>query len=185
MAKTESKMVELGSPASNFSLPAPITGQLVELESLSRDKAATLVMFICNHCPYVKHVALELTKISIDYSKKGLAIVAVNSNDVVNYPEDSPEKMIDFQNEYDFDFPYLFDDSQEVARAYQATCTPDFFLYDRNLRLVYRGQLDDSRPENGIEVSGSDLRGAIDAVLTGAEIPVQQRASMGCNIKWK
>jgi len=142
-------------------------------------------MFICNHCPFVKHVREELARLGRDYRSKGVEIVAINSNDVANYPDDSPEKMKDEVAQAGYTFPYLFDETQDVARAYEAACTPDFFLFDRRHQLVYRGQLDDSRPGNGVPVTGKDLRRAIDAVLAGQPVDQNQMPSMGCNIKWK
>ena len=181
-------MVALGTPAPHFKLPEPATGRTVALDDL-KASPALLVMFICNHCPFVKHVRDELARLGRDYQNKGLAIVAINSNDVANYPDDSPAKMIEESKEAGYTFPYLFDESQSVARAYDAACTPDFFLFDKSRKLVYRGQLDDSRPvtppANAIPVTGKDLREAIDAVLAGKAVSTQQMPSMGCNIKWK
>ncbi|MGE5191428.1 MAG: thioredoxin family protein, partial [Deltaproteobacteria bacterium] len=143
------------------------------------------VMFICNHCPYVKHVRSGLAQLVKEYQAQGVAAVGISSNDVKSYPDDSPAKMVVEVKEAGYTFPYLYDESQAVARAYQAACTPDFFLFDRERRLIYRGQLDDSRPSNGIPVTGKDLRAALDAVLAGTPVPKDQKASIGCNIKWK
>jgi thiol-disulfide isomerase/thioredoxin len=177
-------MVALGSQAPPFDLPEPATGRNVSLKDFAT-APALLVMFICNHCPFVKHVREELARLGRDYQKKGIAIVAINSNDIANYPDDSPEKMKEEVNAAGYTFPYLFDETQDVAKDYDAACTPDFFLYDRSRRLVYRGQLDDSRPGNGIPVTGGDLRAALDAVLAGDPVDETQMPSIGCNIKWK
>ena len=175
-------MLPLGTVAPEFKL-SDTRGKQVALEDFS-DKAALLIMFICNHCPFVKHVRSELVSLGRDYLPRGVAIVAISSNDVVNYPEDSPARMADEAKDAGYSFPYLFDESQSVAHAYRAACTPDFFLFDKNRKLVYRGQLDDSRPGNGIPVTGEDLRAAIDALLAGQRIETEQRPSLGCNIKW-
>jgi peroxiredoxin len=177
-------MIALGMPAPAFKLTEPATGKTVSRDDF-RAAPALLVMFICNHCPFVKHVRTELARLGRDYQKKNVAIVAINSNDVANYPDDSPAKIKDEVKAAGYTFPYLFDESQEVARAYDAACTPDFFLYDKQRRLVYRGQLDDSRPDSGIPVTGKDLRAALDAVLAGKPVDDNQMPSMGCNIKWK
>jgi thiol-disulfide isomerase/thioredoxin len=142
-------------------------------------------MFMCNHCPYVKHVRSGLAQLAKDYQAKGIAVVGISANDVQSHPDDSPAKMAAEAKDAGYTFPYLYDETQTVARAYQAACTPDFFLFDREKRLVYRGQLDDSRPGNGIPVTGKDLRAALDAVLAGQPVPKDQKASIGCNIKWK
>lgn len=184
MARTPSTMVALGTPAPSFGLPDAVSGQVVTLDSL-KDHPSLLVMFICNHCPFVKHVRDELARLGRDYQPKGLAIVAINANDVANYPDDSPDKMKEESRAAGYVFPYLFDETQDVAKAYHAACTPDFFLYDRNRKLVYRGQLDDSRPNSGIPVTGKDLRAAIDATIAGKPVNANQMPSMGCNIKWK
>ena len=176
-------MLPLGSVAPDFKLP-DINGNLVTLGD-SSDKAALLVMFICNHCPFVKHVRSELARLGRDYLPRGVAIVAISSNDAVNYPEDSPSKMAEEAKEAGSGFSYLFDESQSVAQAYRAACTPDFFLFDKNRKLVYRGQLDDSRPGNGIPVTGRDLRAALDATLAGQSVTTAQKPSLGCNINWK
>lgn len=176
-------MLSLGTEAPDFRLPAT-TGKHVSKSDFT-GKIGLLVMFICNHCPYVKHVRSELARLGRDYITRGIGMVAISANDVVNYPEDSPAKMIEEASEAGYVFPYLYDESQATARAYRAACTPDFFLFDRNHKLVYRGQLDDSRPANGIPVTGEDLRAALEALLTGKSIPTDQKPSLGCNIKWK
>ncbi len=175
-------MVALGSPAPDFALP-DTDGKTVR----RRDYAGRpiLVIFLCNHCPYVKHVANDLAQVATKYMQKGVAVVGVSSNDVANYPEDSPQNMRIEKRDRGYAFPYLFDESQEVARAYHAACTPDFFLYDNNHRLVYRGQFDDSRPGNGKPITGLDLTLAVEALVTGKPPIATQKPSMGCNIKWK
>ena len=182
MVRTASTMLPLGTTAPDFRLP-DTDGKVVSLDDF-RDAQGMLVMFICNHCPFVKHVRKELALLARDYQRK-LGIVGINSNDVAAFPDDSPENMKKEKNDAGYVFPYLFDETQEVARAYHAACTPDFFLFDRDRRLVYRGQLDGSRPGNDVPVSGKDLRLAIDALLTGKPIPAEQKPSLGCNIKWK
>jgi thiol-disulfide isomerase/thioredoxin len=184
MALTESTMKELGSPLPSFSLPDVVSGRMVSPEDFA-DRKALLVMFLCRHCPYVKHVEKELAKLARDYAGKPLGIIAISSNDAAAYPEDAPESLKQQALELGFAFPYCYDESQDVARAFQAACTPDFFLYDAQRKLVYRGQLDDSRPGNGKPVTGRDLRAAIDAVLEGRAVSQNQRPSAGCNIKWK
>lgn len=183
MVLTPSTMIPLGTQAPSFRLP-DTEGKLVSSDDL-RDAKALLVMFICNHCPYVKHVADELAKLGKQYQAKGVAVVGISANDVTTHPDDSPEKMAEESRMRGYTFPYLYDESQEVAKAYSAACTPDFFLFDADQKLVYRGQLDGSRPGNDIPVTGEDLRAALDAVLNGKPVPVEQRPSMGCNIKWK
>jgi peroxiredoxin len=183
MALTESTMLELGTQAPDFALTDVTTGKVVRRDDL-RGKAL-LVMFICTHCPYVKHIEKTLGKLGDDYAGKPLAIVAICSNDVENYPADRPEGLKTQAANFGFSFPYLHDESQAVARAYKAACTPDFFLFDSEQRLVYRGQYDSSRPGNGIPVTGEDLRAAIDTVLSGKPVSPDQRPSIGCNIKWK
>lgn len=177
-------MVPLGTIAPDFTLPDPASGDTVSLDECTGDKG-TLVMFICNHCPYVKHIADELARLGEEYMPKGIGMVAISSNDAENYPADSPAKMVEESENRGYPFPYLYDESQEVAHAYSAVCTPDFFLYDTDRRLVYRGQFDDSRPTNGIPVSGRDLRQAFDAVLDGREVDPDQVPGIGCGIKWK
>jgi peroxiredoxin len=181
MAAVESQMLELGTEAPAFSLPDPDG----TMHSLRDGAAAYLVMFICNHCPYVKHVREELARIGRDYSDRDVAICAINSNDVTTHPGDSPDKMKEEAAEWGYVFPYLYDASQEVAKAYRAACTPDFYVFDAGRRLVYRGQLDDSRPSNNEPVDGGDLRAALEAVLSGEPVPDAQKASIGCNIKWR
>ena len=183
MAKTPSTMTALGTSAPDFRLP-DTNGKLVARDDF-RAAPALLVMFICNHCPYVKHIRQGLAAFGRDYGAKGLAIVGINSNDVANYPDDSPAKMAEEAKAAGYTFPYLFDESQAVAKAYGAACTPDFFLFDRDGKLVYRGQFDESRPGNGIAVTGKDLRAACDAVLAAKPVSLEQRPSIGCNIKWK
>jgi peroxiredoxin len=175
-------MIPLGTAAPDFAL-RNIDGRTVRRAVY--EGLPLLVMFICNHCPYVVHVNEGLVAFARDYQERGLSIVAINSNDVANYPEDSPAKMKEYARRLGYTFPYLYDETQEVARAYDAQCTPDFFLFDAAHRLAYRGQLDDSRPNSGIPVTGKDLRAAADAVLAGKPAPAEQRPSMGCNIKWK
>jgi peroxiredoxin len=183
MARTESKMLPLGTTAPSFRLP-DTDGRLVSLDDL-KGSQGYLIMFICNHCPYVKHVRQELARLGDDYSKKGIAVVAINSNDIISYPDDRPEMMAFEKKEQKYNFPYLFDETQEVAKAYSAACTPDFYLFNGEKKLVYRGQLDDSRPGSGVPVTGKDLRNALDAVLSNKPVSAQQRPSLGCNIKWK
>jgi peroxiredoxin len=183
MALTPSTMLDLGTKAPEFRLP-DTDGKTVSLGDF-KDAPALLVIFLCNHCPYVKHVRHELAKLGREYQGKGVAVVGISSNDIATHPDDSPEKMRQEKAEVGYTFPYLYDETQEVAKAYQAACTPDFFVFDGDQRLVYRGQLDDSRPGNPIPVTGKDLRAALDAVLAGAPVAEKQRPSMGCNIKWK
>ena len=182
MVKTESTMLALGSTAPDFSLPN-VDGQMVSLRDFE-PSSALVVMFICNHCPYVKHVADQLSLLGRDCMTKNVGIVAISSNDVANYPADSPEQMVREAEERGYAFPYLYDEDQSVAHAYRAACTPDFFVFDADRKLTYRGQLDDSRPESGIPVTGADLRAAIDATLAGALVNETQKPSLGCNIKW-
>jgi len=176
-------MLPLGTTAPDFKLPDP-DGKIVSRADF-KDRSALLVLFICNHCPYVKHIRAGLAKVARDYLPKQVAIIGINSNDVANYPEDSPAKMKAEVKSAGYTFPYLYDESQAVAKAYRAACTPDLYLFDQNHRLVYRGQFDDSRPGNGIPVTGKDLRAALDAILAGKPVPPDQTASVGCNIKWK
>jgi len=183
MVKTASTMLPLGTTAPDFSLP-DIDGSTVSLSDF-QDRKGLLVIFMCNHCPFVKHLRSALAEFGKEYQEKGLGIVGISSNDVANYPDDSPEKMKAEAEEAGYTFPYLFDEDQEVAKAYKAACTPDFFLFDGDLSLVYRGQFDDSRPDSGIPITGADLRAACDAVLQGQPVPEQQKPSIGCNIKWK
>ncbi|GKS65760.1 thioredoxin family protein [Nitrospira sp.] len=180
----ESVMLPLGTPAPAFELRDVVSGQTYSLDSFS-DKTALLIMFICRHCPYVVHVEQELAKMGRDYLDTGLGILAISSNDPVGYPDDAPPKLKEMAQRLGFTFPFCHDETQEVAKAYRAACTPDFYLLDRDRRLVYRGQLDDSRPSNGKPVTGRDLRAAIQAVLAGKPIDGAQRPSIGCSIKWK
>lgn len=184
MTLTASTMLPLGTKAPNFILTDATTNKERSLDSLKSEKA-TVIMFICNHCPFVKHIQGELVKLANDYQKKGIAFIAINSNDVENYPEDSPARMKAMAEKMHYPFPYLFDESQEVARDYDAACTPDFYIFDGGLKCVYRGQLDDSRPSNSVPVTGKDLRTALDNLLQGKPVSSEQRPSMGCNIKWK
>jgi peroxiredoxin len=179
-----STMLPLGTTAPDFSLPDVVSGKVCSLESFA-DKDGLLVMFICRHCPYVVHVEQELAKLGRDFQQSRLGIVAISSNDPVAYPDDAPSQLKDMALRLGFTFPFCFDASQDVARAYRAACTPDFYLFNRNRRLVYRGQFDDSRPGSGKPVTGRDLRAAIEAMLAGKPVDPHQRASMGCSIKWK
>ena len=179
-----STMLALGTKAPDFELPDVVTGTTVSIRDFD-GKRALLVMFICRHCPYVKHVRTELARLGRDFADSDLAIVAISSNDPAEYPEDAPESLAEDARQAGYAFPYLFDETQEVAKAYTAACTPDFFLFDADRALVYRGQLDDSRPSNGLPVTGEDLRAAIDAVLSGGPVAQEQRASIGCGIKWR
>lgn len=183
MALTPSTMLPLGTVAPVFRLP-DTEGNPVSLKNFAGARGL-LVMFICNHGPYVKHVRLELAKLGRDYPPRGITLVAINANDAENFPEDRPEKMKEEVRSAGFVFPYLYDQTQFVARAYQAACTPDFFLFDQDRKLVYRGQLDDSRPGNGKPVAGRDLRGAMDSLIAGRPIATNQAPSVGCNIKWR
>lgn len=183
MALTPSTMLPLGSKAPDFRL-SDTAGGTVALDDF-KDAPALLVVFLCNHCPYVKHVRHELAALGREYQAKGVAVVGISANDVVSHPDDGPELMAREKAEVGYTFPYLYDESQAVARAYQAACTPDFFVFDRDRALVYRGQLDASRPGNDIPVTGKDLRSALDAVLAGQPVPPDQKPSIGCNIKWK
>lgn len=184
MAQTFTIPVPLGFQAADFRLPDVISGKSISFNDIKGQKG-TLVIFICNHCPYVLHTIDELVKIGKEYMPEGIGIVAINANDVENYPEDSPAFMKQFAKDRDFPFPYLYDESQETAKAYQAACTPDYNLFDVNDRCVYRGQLDDSRPKNNAPIDGKNLRAALDAVLKGLKPDEKQIPSSGCNIKWK
>lgn len=184
MPAVESTMFPLGKQAPSFALVNAIDGNVVRLEDIQAD-VATVIMFICNHCPFVKHVQHELVRLANDYQPKGVAFVAINSNDVEKYPDDSPENMKKVAEELGYPFPYLFDETQEVAKAYQAACTPDFYVFDRERKCVYRGQLDDSRPGNNLPVTGASIRAALDALLSGNPVPELQKPSIGCSIKWK
>lgn len=183
MARTNSTMLPLGTKAPDFSL-VNIDGQTVSLSDF-QDAPALLVIFMCNHCPYVIHVSEELARLTSEYQQKGVAVVGISSNDAAAYPADSPEQMVAEAEKRGYTFPYLYDETQEVAKAYRAACTPDFYLFDREQKLVYRGQMDASRPDSGIPVTGADLRAALDAVLAGQPVPEDQNPSIGCNIKWK
>jgi peroxiredoxin len=183
MARTPSTMLELGTPAPDFALP-DTDGRIVMRDALTV-APALLVMFLCNHCPFVKHVRAQLAALGREYGGRGVAIVAISSNDPVQYPADSPDAMREEKRDAGYTFPYLFDESQQVAAEYRAACTPDFFLFDADRRLVYRGQLDDSRPGNDVPVTGRDLRAALDAVLDGRLPSPEQKPSLGCNIKWR
>jgi peroxiredoxin len=183
MVRTPSTMLPLGTAAPDFSL-VNVDGRTVSLSDFE-NAPALLVIFMCNHCPFVKHLADALAQFTAEYIAKGVAVFGINSNDAANYPADSPEQMVREAEERGYRFPYLYDETQDVAKAYQAACTPDFFLFDRERRLAYRGQFDDSRPDSGIPISGKDMRAALDAVLAGKKPSENQRPSIGCNIKWK
>ncbi|HKZ53688.1 MAG TPA: thioredoxin family protein [Candidatus Acidoferrales bacterium] len=183
MAETPSTMAPLGMKAPPFRLP-DLAGKLASLDDFQQ-APALLVAFICNHCPYVKHIRSHFAQLVRDYQARGVAVVGISSNDIRSYPDDAPEKMAEEAKTFGYTFPYLYDESQEVAKAYRAACTPDFYLFDRERRLVYRGQYDASRPGNNKPVTGADLRAALDAVLGGGKVPEEQRHSLGCNIKWK
>jgi peroxiredoxin len=183
MVATASTMLPLGTSAPDFNLP-DTEGHMVSLSNFAQ-APALLVIFMCNHCPYVKHVLHNLVELIKEYQEKGVAVVGINSNDVDSFPEDSPEMMAREARKAGFTFPYLYDESQEVAKAYRAACTPDFYLFNKQRKLIYRGQMDDSRPGNNIPVTGADIRAVLDAVLEGKKIPAVQKPSLGCNIKWK
>ncbi|TAI49424.1 thioredoxin family protein [Flagellimonas allohymeniacidonis] len=184
MARTPSNMLALGTQAPDFSLPDTISDKMVSLSSAKGDKG-TVVMFICNHCPFVIHVNPEISKLGREYQSQGIGFITISSNDVDNYPQDAPHLMKQKAIEEGYSFPYLYDETQEVAKAYDAACTPDFYLFDADLKLVYRGQLDDSRPGNGVPLTGTDLRNAMEALLSDKNIDAHQKPSIGCNIKWK
>lgn len=183
MARTESNMLPLGTQAPEFKLPDTISGKTMHLSEMA-GKEGTVILFICNHCPFVIHVNPEISKLAKTYQSKGIQFIGISSNDIVNYPQDSPELMKVKALEADYTFPYLYDETQDVAKAYDAACTPDFYLFDDKLKLVYRGQLDDSRPGNGKALTGKDLRAAMDALLQNEPIATNQKPSIGCNIKW-
>ncbi|AFZ49263.1 thioredoxin family protein [Dactylococcopsis salina] len=183
MVKTASTMLDLGTKAPNFQLPDTVSGETISLETFA-DKKGLLVMFICQHCPFVKHIKSELARIGKDYVEKGLGVVAISSNSVETHPDDAPENLKAMAEEEGFNFPFCYDETQEVAKAYTAACTPDFFLFDRDRSLVYRGQLDDSSPGNDEPVNGKDLRAAIENVLADQPVNPEQQPSIGCNIKW-
>ena len=184
MARTPSNMLPLGTPAPDFTLLDTVSGKTVSLDKLKSDKA-TVIMFICNHCPFVKHVDEAIVSLAKDYQAKGVSVIAISSNDVENYPQDSPELMKEEAEKVGYTFPYLYDETQEVAKAYDAACTPDFYVFDKDSKCAYRGQLDDSRPGNDKPVTGKDLRAALDEILEGKEVSAPQIPSLGCNIKWK
>ena len=184
MSNTPSNMLPLGTTAPDFDLIDTVSDKMLSLNDF-KGEAATLIMFICNHCPFVLHVNEQLIALATDYKSNGVGFAAISSNDVENYPQDSPELMKELAKEVGYPFPYLYDESQEVAKAYDAACTPDFYIFDNNLKLVYRGQLDSSRPGNNQLINGKDIRSALDAVLAGNEVNLNQIPSMGCNIKWK
>jgi thiol-disulfide isomerase/thioredoxin len=183
MARTPSTMLPLGTPAPYFHLPN-VDGRMVSIDDF-KSSPALLVAFICNHCPFVKHIAPAFAQLAREYQTKGVAVIAINSNDAAGYPADSPEQMVHEAENRGYSFPYLYDESQEVAKKYRAACTPDFYVFDKDRKLVYRGQMDDSRPDSGIPVTGKDLRAALDALLAGKPASEKQRPSIGCNIKWK
>ncbi len=184
MAVTPSSMLPLSTQAPDFNLQDTVTGNKVTLGE-SKSSIATLIMFICNHCPYVIHIREELVKVIHEYQTRGISFIAISSNDIHKYPEDAPDKMKEYALKYNFNFPYLYDETQETAKAYQAECTPDFYLFDKNLKLVYRGRFDASTPGNNKPITGKDLKDAMDCLLDKNEVPADQHPSMGCNIKWK
>lgn len=184
MARTETLQIPLGYKAPDFTLPDTVSGQQLSLQNL-KGEVATVVMFICNHCPYVIHVNAQLVSIANDYSSKGISFIAISSNDIENYPQDAPDLMAINALENNYPFPYLYDETQEVAKAYHAACTPDFSIFDKDLLCVYRGQLDDSRPKIDSISDGKDIRAALDNILDGIPVAEKQIPSMGCNIKWK
>ncbi|MES2998074.1 MAG: thioredoxin family protein [Pseudomonadota bacterium] len=184
MSLTPSSMLALGTKAANFELLDTKSGKVYSLQALKSAKA-TVIMFICNHCPYVKHVQMELIKLAKDYQAKGITFIAISSNDAKTYPEDAPKEMAKLAKRLAYPFPYLYDETQAIAKNYQAACTPDFFVFDKDLLCVYRGQLDDSRPGNNIPVTGKAIRSALDNILAGSPVDSKQNPSMGCNIKWK
>ena len=184
MAATPSNMIELGTSATAFSLPDVVSGNEASLEDL-RGRKGTLIMFICNHCPFVKHINSKIVELGNEFIPKGINFIAISSNDANAYPEDGPTKMAEVAKALHYPFPYLYDENQEVAKAYNAACTPDFFLYDAYFKLVYRGQFDDSRPGNSQPVTGDDLKASMNALLLNSPIPPEQKPSIGCSIKWK
>ncbi|HMC00700.1 MAG TPA: thioredoxin family protein [Flavobacteriaceae bacterium] len=184
MARTPSNMLPIGTKAPDFNLVNTIDNGMVNLQDAKGEKG-TVIMFICNHCPFVVHVNPMLVEIANTYANKGIGFIAISSNDVINYPQDGPDLMKAHAKENNYPFPYLYDETQEVAKAYDAACTPDLYVFDSDLKLVYRGQLDDSRPGNGIPVTGKDLKHALDCLLQGKENTALQKPSIGCNIKWK
>ena len=184
MALTESKMLPLGTKAPSFNLPDTVSGKTISSDDIFSGKA-TVVMFICNHCPFVIHVNSKLVSLANTYTKKGISFIAISSNDVINYPQDGPDQMKIHAKNENYPFPYLYDETQDIAKAYDAACTPDLYIFDYKLKLAYRGQLDDSRPDNGLPVTGRDLIHAIDCIIEGKESSSNQKPSIGCNIKWK
>ncbi|WP_303317414.1 thioredoxin family protein [Flavivirga abyssicola] len=184
MARTPSNMLPLGTQAPDFNLFDTVSGNNLSLNQL-KGRQATVIMFICNHCPFVIHVNPEMVAIANSYSKKGISFIAISSNDVLNYPQDSPENMTIHAKNENYPFPYLYDETQDIAKAYDAACTPDFYVFDADLKLTYRGQLDDSRPGNDIPITGKDLRHALDCLIENKNNTTQQKPSIGCNIKWK
>jgi peroxiredoxin len=184
MAVTPSNMLPLGTKAPDFSLLDTVSGDVKKLDDLKSDKA-TVILFICNHCPYVKHLQAAIVHLANEYQQKGVAFIAINANDIIQYPDDSPENMADEAKQHHYPFPYLYDDTQAVAKAYQAACTPDFYIFDKDLLCVYRGRFDGSTPGNDIPVTGEDIGSALDCLLSEQPIKSQQIPSMGCNIKWK
>ena len=184
MTLTPSNMLPLGTAAPDFTLLDTVTGKQLSLADVKSDRA-TVIMFICNHCPYVVHVNGELVRLANTYQKKGIRFIAISSNDVDGYPRDGPDEMRRHAAEHGYSFPYLYDETQAVARAYNAACTPDFYVFDGDLKLAYRGRLDGSTPGNDVPLTGADLRTALDALLSGKRVPSEQLPSMGCNIKWK
>ena len=179
-----SNMLQLGTKAPDFNLFNPKEKKFQNLNELKSD-IATVIMFICNHCPYVKHLNQAIVDLVTDYQKNGISFIAINSNDAENYPEDSPEKMVEYSEKLGYNFPYLYDEDQTAAKNYLAACTPDFYIFDNNMELIYRGQFDDSRPSNGIKPSGKDLRNALDSILRNEPVSSEQIPSIGCSIKWK
>lgn len=184
MARTPSQMIDLGTEAPNFSLPDVVSGNHVSLDNYP-DAKGFMIAFICNHCPFVQLIRHEFARYGREYSDKGIAVIAINSNDIQAHPEDGPDAMRDDARRFGYKFPYCLDEDQSVAKTYQAACTPDLYLFDANRKLVYRGQFDGARPGNDTPVTGADLRAATDALLAGQAIPADQKASLGCNIKWK
>lgn len=184
MARTPSVMTPLGKKAPDFTLPDTVSGKMLSLQVI-KGNTATVIMFICNHCPFVKHVNEQLVQLGNDYKNKGISFIAISSNDVAGYPQDGPEQMKLLASQLQYPFPYLYDQSQQAAKAYEAACTPDFFIFDADLLLVYRGQLDDSRPGNDKPVTGADIRNALNHLVAGKPVPTDQKPSIGCNIKWR
>ncbi len=184
MSLTPSNMMPLNTHAPEFNLLDTVSNEELSLNRL-KSEIATVIMFVCNHCPYVIHIQDELVRLGSEYIKKGVSFIAISSNDVLHYPADSPEKMKEVAEKNQYPFPYLFDETQEVAKSFNAACTPDFYIFDNDLNLVYRGQLDDSRPGNNVSLTGKDIRQALDNILEGIPVDRNQKPSMGCNIKWK